>query len=226
LVAVVDFGQQRRLVAMGIYEGWGRIQQLEPPIDQDVVRRDPILTVRFFGRGASGLQGTPIRLSPEEGKAIARIAGGLPPQAFPVDEPTYDEEIVFWAGDDKGPPEAVLEHEIHARRRLWSALGFPSAPHKQRCLPSGRRPDLRAPGVVADVKRRVTRNDGPAQVEKYLEELDVESPENSPWRGLLVHQHDDLDKATRDRVVASTHQIEVWRVSDGGLGRRSVKRLA
>lgn len=226
MVAVVDFAAQRRTPARGSYEGWGRIQQLDPAIGPDALSREPLLADRFLGPRARGLQGSPNRLSVEEGEAIARVATRLPSQALPVDEPTYDEEIIFWAGDLKGPPEAILEHDIHTTRRMWKALGFPSAPLKQRCLPSGRRPDLVAPGIVADVKRRVSRIDGPAQLEDYLDELDATRPTEAPWRGLLVHPHEDLDKATRERIASSRYRVEVWGVGDGRFGRRSVKRLA
>jgi hypothetical protein len=202
------------------------LQRLNPPIGPDALASEPLLAERFLGRRARGLQGSPNRLCVEEGEAIRRVALRLPPRALPVDEPTYDEEIVFWAGDLKGPPEAVLEHDIHTTRRIWKALGFPSAPLKQRRLPSGRRPDLIAPGIVADVKRRVSTIDGPAQVEGYLEELGATRPADGPWHGLLVHRHDDLDEATRERITASPYRLAVWAVSDGRFGRRSVGRLA
>jgi hypothetical protein len=226
LVAIVDFASQRSMAAAGVYEGWGRVQQLNPVIDRSAIASEPLLADRFLGARARGLQGSPKRLSPEEGAALARIAPALPSRALPVDEPTYDEEVIFWAGDTKGPPEAVLEHDIHTTRRLWKALGFPSAPLKQRRLPSGRRPDLIAPGVVADVKRRITRIDGPAQLENYLDELDVTRPGDGPWRGLLIHPHRELDKATRDRIANSSHAIEAWVIAHGQRGRREVKRLA
>lgn len=226
LVAVVDFAKQRRTPTTRVYEGWGRLQRLSPPIGPDALASEPLLAERFLGRRARGLQGSPNRLSVEEGEAIARVAVRLPPRALPVDEPTYDEEIVYWAGDLNGPPEAVLEHDIHTTRRLWNALGFRSAPFKQRRLPSGRRPDLIAPSTVADVKRRVSKIDGPAQVEGYLEELIATRPADGPWLGLLVHRHDNLDEATRERIAESPYRLEVWAVRDGRLGRRSVRRLA
>jgi hypothetical protein len=99
-------------------------------------------------------------------------------------------------------------------------LGFPDAPLKQRHLPSGRRPDLIASDVAGDVKRRVTRIDGPAEMEAYLDELDTARPAEAPWRGLLVHRHDDLDKATRDRVATSRHALEVWAVGDASIPTR------
>lgn len=226
LVAVVDFATQRRAPAARAYEGWGRLQRLSPPIGPDTLASEPLLAERFLGRRARGLQGSPNRLSVEEGEAITRVAKHLPPRALPVDEPTYDEEIIFWAGDLKGPPEAVLEHDIRTTRRIWKALGFPSTPLKQRCLPSGRRPDLMASGIVADVKRRVSKIDGPAQVEGYLEELNATRPADGPWVGLLVHRHQDLDEATRERITASPYRLEVWAVSDGRESRRSTRRLA
>ena len=226
LVAVVDFASQRSMAAARIYEGWGRVQQLDPVLDRSAIAFEPLLADRFLGARARGLQGSPKRLSREEGAALARIAPALPPRALPVDEPTYDEEVIFWAGDTKGPPEAVLEHDIHTTRRLWKALGFPSPPLKQRRLPSGRRPDLIAPGVVADAKRRITRIDGPAQLESYLDELDITRPGDAPWRGLLIHPHRELDKATRDRIADSSHPIEAWVIADAQRGRREVKRLA
>lgn len=142
LVAIVDYSTQRRAPVARVYEGWGRIQRLTPPVGRDALAIDHLLAERFLGGRARGLQGSPNRLSAEEGEAIARVAKRLPQRALPIDEPTYDEEIVYWAGDVSGPPEAVLEHDIHTTRRIWRQLGFPSAPLKQRRLPSGRRPDL------------------------------------------------------------------------------------
>lgn len=226
LVAVVDFAAQRRMPAVGIYEGWGRIQQLRRLVTLETIAADPVLAERFLGPRARSLQGLPKRLTPAEGQAIARVAKHLPRRALPVDEPSYDEEVIFWASGDKGPPEALLEHEIHTTRSLWTRLGFPSPPLKQRRLPSGRRPDLTAPGVVADVKRRISRIDGPKQLEEYVDELNAVRQRYAPWRGLLIHRHADLDTATRERIASSRYALEVWGVTDGLRRGRRVKRLA
>jgi hypothetical protein len=212
LVAVVDFAEQRRSPAARVFEGWGRVHILDPVVDYETVVSEPVLANKLSGR-THGMRGSPKRLTPAQGRAIARLTR-LPPHAIPTDEPNYDEEVVFWADDDRGPPEAQLEDWIHTKRRLWERLGFPSRPHKQRRLPSGLRPDLRSPGLVADVKRLITRGDGPAQLEGYIAELDLVEPNHAPWKGLLIHAHDWLDEATTERLDASPYanRIQAWAV--------------
>jgi hypothetical protein len=214
LIAVVDFAAQRRRPAARITEGWGRVQRLDSFVRFKAIEHEPVLAERFLGR-RHGIRGSPKWLTGEESAAIAKLTH-LPPRAFPIDEPSYDEDVIFWADEDDGPPEAVLEHTIHSTAALWRALGFPGPPLKQRRLPSGLRPDLRAPGVVADVKRRIRRNNGPAQVEGYIEELDRIEAADGPWRGLLIHRHDELDPATKERLLASEYRkrLQVWTVSD------------
>lgn len=87
LVAVVDFAKQRRAPTTRVHEGWGRLQRLSPPIGPDALASEPLLAERFLGRRARGLQGSPNRLSVEEGEAIARVAVRLPPRALPLTSP-------------------------------------------------------------------------------------------------------------------------------------------
>jgi hypothetical protein len=222
LVAVIDFDQQRSSPAARVFEGWGRAQLLDPMIGFASIAAQPLLAARLLG--TRGLQGSPKRLTAQEGAAIARLTR-LPPRQVPVDEPTYNEEVIFWADDDNGPPEALLEHHIH--RRVWRTLGFPSPPEKQGRIASGLRPDLLAPGVVADVKRRISRINGPDQIERYIKELDATQPHHAPWRGLLIHPHDTLDPATMERLSHGPygHRVEVWAVSKTPTGWRRPQRI-
>ncbi|MDQ3609951.1 MAG: hypothetical protein M3459_13805 [Actinomycetota bacterium] len=104
---------------------------------------------------------------------------------------------------------------ISTKRRLWRSLGFPERPTTQQWLPNGKRLDLIAPGVVADVKRRVYRNDGPAQIEGYVKELERTRPNDGPWRALLIQNVPTLNTAARERIEGSDIQIEAWTVLPG-----------
>src|ERR1044072_9674577 len=48
LVAIVDFASQRSMAAAGVYEGWGRVQQLNPVIDRSAIASEPPLAHRFL----------------------------------------------------------------------------------------------------------------------------------------------------------------------------------
>lgn len=184
-----------------------------PPIDRDAVLADPVLGRRFGGRGASALQGNAIALTDDEGRAIDALAGGLPPLSPPLTEPTDEPG---WLSDEPAlPPERIIEGVVSTKRRLWRSLGFPERPTTQQWLPNGKRLDLIAPGVVADVKRRVYRNDGPAQIEGYVKELERTRANDGPWRALLIQNVPTLNTAARERIEGSDIQIEVWTVLPG-----------
>jgi hypothetical protein len=73
-------------------------------------------------------------------------------------------------------------------------------------------PDLLAPGVVGEVKRSLTPNNGPAQVERYLTCLEQTRPGDGPWRAKLIHAHEGLSAAVRQRLEQTSASIEVWAV--------------
>jgi len=57
---------------------------------------------------------------------------------------------------------------------------IPEPGDQQRARSSRLRPDLRAPGVVADIKRRTRRSNGPARIEGNITELDRTRPDEGP----------------------------------------------
>ena len=208
LIAVVDFGEPTRRLRSGRYERWATATPLVPPISRAQLLADPMLAARLTGAGASALQGGPIRLTQEQGQAILRVAGGLPRANVPQDKPRkqdLDDEW-DWVGEHDLPPEKLLEIEIADKPRLWKQLGFPTRPALQTRLPSGRRPDLLAPGIVGDVKRRVRANDGPAQIERYIDELAECRPNEAPWRGLWSTQWRTSMRLPRRELARALYQ--------------------
>lgn len=215
LVAVVDFGSEARTNSAGQYERWGRLTALDPPISVDQLVADPVVGSRFKKPRLSGLQGHAVRLTHDEGKAVNRLTNDLPAPDPPDDHPTGKEIEAIYSGKENLPPEKMIELLILEKKRLWRRLGFPERPTAQLGLENRKRPDLIAPGVVGDVKRRVRSNDGPGQVEGYVRELDRARPEEGPWRAILIHTVDDLDNAARQRIEASEVPIQVWCVVPG-----------
>lgn len=225
LVAVVDFGEPLRRTRSGAYERWAVVSFLDSPVSIEAVRAHPVLARRFTGAGARALQGNPIRLTSEEGQAIQDVAGALPPLRMPAMTPRGREPEEEWTGNEGWPREELLEVVVSEERRLWRRLGFPEAPQRQRRLPSGLRPDLLAPGVVGDAKKRVGRHDGPAQVERYVAELSRIRPQEGPWRGVLIQHAPDLDDAAWERLEASPVEIAVWSLAQGKTGRWRAEQL-
>jgi hypothetical protein len=181
---------------------------------------------RFTKPGLSALQGSSIRLSKRHAEAIAELAGSLPPANPPQRSPNpRGETEIAWTGKHGLEPEKIIEDHIAGRRKLWETLGFPEAPRQQQQLPSRRRPDLLSPGVVGDVKRRIRANDGPAQIERYVAELEDTRPDDGPWRAVLVHSQPDLDEAARACITASKVDIAVWGLTRDRRGRHTLRKL-
>lgn len=211
LVAVVDFGDYARLASKGVYERWARITLLRPVITREAIRADPVLCHRFFGAGAKGLQGNAIGLSTEEAEAIGRQEPRLPPLAVPDDMPRGDEAVYDWAEEAGGwAPESVLEMAAAGTRHVWRKMGFSERPRQQVFVLGAGRPDLLSPGTVGEVKRRIRVNDGPAQLERYLDALTDQQPEHAPWAGVLVQHDGDLDPGVAERLGEMTYAVEVF----------------
>lgn len=224
IVGVVDFGDYRRGVRRGVYERWVRYTSLSPVSSRERVLVDPVLGLRFGPAGAKGLQGNAIRLTPTEAYASEVLAGGLPEQRLPSDRPYGDEDVIDWTGAEGLPVEVIIETAAATSRRVWRKLRFSERPRTQVSVPGAARPDLLAPGVVGDAKRRVRRDDGPAQIKRYLDALSKQQPQHAPWRGVLIQHADDLDRAAVAELRASVpYQLSVFHVHKGM--RWHVKRL-
>jgi hypothetical protein len=215
IIAVVDFSGDVRPRTAGnrrLYEGWGRVTPLGTPIDVDTARHHPVLS-RAFGRPIQGVQA----LGPDVGAAIGEVAGGLPPKAtFDEHAARWDEEGGDWSGH-RIPPEAIVEAIVLRRSRIARLVGFPSQVNpsgKKQRLGNGRCPDLWCTdGVVGDAKNQVTAAWGPAQIEDYIDQCDVQWPHHE-WRGVLVQGEPEMAPNAEPRLRASRYadRIQVWRV--------------
>ena len=217
IIAVVDFGDPK-LHVNSRWRSWGVSTQLERRIPPVALRSDPVLAKRFSAQGMKSLQGLPKRLSQEEAAALDRLAGGLPAQRLPGRLPRAGEPVDDWFGSIDLDPEKTFELAVHTSRYLWQRIGFPEAPVVQQRLPS-RTPrdpilifDLLASGVVGELKRSLSPENGPGQIERYLARLEQSRPADSPWRGKLIHGDEVLSAAVRQRLDRTTAPIEVWAV--------------
>ena len=204
---------------VGFYEGWGSAMRLPSPVPRSRLLENSLTSTRFDGRGIRALQGNPIGVSTELGSAVAEMAGGLNPTMLPVDEPDYDADLILWAGLHGLGPEAYIEAAVATRKSLWRRLGFPQVPERQRKLGTAGRVDLIAGDVVGEAKRAVTLNDGPDQIERYLEHLEVvrERPRSS-LKGVLLQVAPDVSNAVVERVRRSPYDVELWHVDPEGRG--------
>ena len=228
IVAVVDFSGEVRprsssVGATGrqLYEGWGRITRLREPISVETAQAHQVLHT-CFGRSIQGVKS----INSDVGSAIAERVGEWPPAA------TFDSYPADWnerGGDwsrHRLPPEAIVLDKDRVARRL----GFPSrvnpAGKKQRLL-NGRYPDLWCEdGVVGEVKNQVTAAWGPAQIEDYIDQCDLQWPEHQ-WRGLLVQGEPAMAPNAIPRLTSSrhAHRVEVWTVRKKRLGYQVARIL-
>jgi hypothetical protein len=199
----------------GFYEGWGSLLRLPVPVTREVLLADPRTADRFGTRGIRGFQGSPIHLESECARAICELAGGIAPTVIPLDEPFGDEEFILWAGLDGLGPEAPVEAAVAARRSLWSKLGFPFAPERQRRLGAVGRVDLIAGDVLGEAKRAVTVANGPDQIERYLRHMrDVKGRPTGRLRGVLLQVADTTSHEVLDRLEASPFSLELWSLTE------------
>lgn len=212
VAGVVTFaGWVRR--AEGFYEAWGSAERLPQSVDRKALLADPRTAPRFDELGIKALQGSPITLTPELAAALSEMADGVPASDVPLDDPDYDEEPILWVGLHGLRPEAYIEAEIAAQRRLWRKLEFPHAPVRQRRLGTAGRVDLLAGDVVGEAKRAVTVRDGPDQIERYLDYLKVAKQRPaSKLRGILLQGSSATSRAVERRLAESPYRLELWAV--------------
>ena len=199
----------------GSYLGWGCVERLTAPVDRATLLADARTASRFDARGIKALHGSPIRLGRDVAEALAEMVGGLPATEVPLDEPDYNETPIIWAGLHGLLPEAFIEAAVASQQHLWEELRFPHAPSRQRVLGTAGRVDLIAGNVVGEAKRAVTLADGPVQVERYLEHLEVVvGRPRSGLRGILLQCSRGTSQAIIDRLSKSRYTLELWSVID------------
>lgn len=213
---MVDFGDPQQCID-GRYWSLGVTTALDPPICPAQLREDPVLSTRFSAVGLKALQGLPKRLSDEHAAAIDRLAGGLPEQRPPARLPRAGDPVDAWFGSLDIDPEKTFELAVYTSKYLWKRVGFPERPAiQQRLAQAGADrlliPDLLAPGVVGEVKRLLSPDDGPAQIARYLERLARTRPDEGPWRGILIHG-DELSQTVRQRLDDMNLAVEVWSIA-------------
>lgn len=223
LVLVVDFATDAQ-PANGRYYAWGACTLLPEPIP--LSEPDPAVFRPSRGPGLRWLQGGPKRLHDDEALRLRALAGGLPPQRLPRRGPRSTDGKTIWPDTGGLAPEAITERLVVNNRRVWRTIGFPSRPEPQRWISRSDRPDLRAPGVVGEVKNRLRSDWGPAQIERYLRTLDREEPSETAWRGVLIHAEPELSSATVARLRQSEYapRIAVWGAYGGRLNRVLIER--
>jgi hypothetical protein len=228
IIAVVDFSHEQ-LHDGSRWRSWGRTTVLPVPVGRAALATVPALESRFFGRGAPSLQGGLLRLPEAEAHAIDRLAGGLPPRRPPQRPPRAGEPLHRWLGSLGIDPEKTFELAIHSSPRLWRRIGFPEAPIMQERLTSPGEPpdvpDLYSPGVIGEVKRIVTAQDGPDQVARYLRRLTRDRPEHAPWRAVLIQGDGRLNPAAQRRLEDLDLPITVWAIINTGVRRWKAVRL-
>lgn len=208
VIGVVDFSGDEKVVD-GRYFNWGAVTLFDVPVSNAMLREHELLATTFAHR-----QGRPRRLASEAAEALSTmVVGGLPPSVPPATSPAKRDRPGHWTGVRGVGPEAPIEDQLRATRRLWKAVGFTVAPAKEQ-LGNRKVPDLisHEDAIVGDVKAEVRTDWGPAQLEGYLAYLDEHHPHPGRWRGLLVHEAERLSPAVKLRLDESpdSERIEVW----------------
>jgi hypothetical protein len=112
IVAFVDFAGLPFRDENDVWSDWGTVTYLDPPLDEEVLRREPALHDRFFGAGRPRLQGRAKTISSAESEAFGRLIGHLPPSSPPTGEP--DGVSGTWTGRRSIAPEAAFENATTA----------------------------------------------------------------------------------------------------------------
>jgi hypothetical protein len=196
---------------LGVYEGWGQFDPFPEPISRDNLLACGATTYRFGKTGIRALQGTAIRLSEAEAEAIVGLLGGLNPTELPWDEPDEFAQLIPWTRANGLPAEKFAEDEIRRNRRIWRQLGLPQRPRQQVTLQQVGRADLVSCNTIIEVKKVVSLDNGPAQIERYLGYL-AESLGVGPdgVRGILVQKNSWATQALKERLADSEFPLELW----------------
>lgn len=210
IVGMVTFSGQIR--NKGVIEGWGRHESFQTPITREQLLTHPATSSRFDARGIKALQGSAIRLTEAEAAGILALMGGLPPTEIPWSEPD-DAEPVPWVARKGLPAEKFTENAILQSRALWRKMGLAEPPKQQVTWSTVGRLDLLSGNTVIEVKKSVTADNGPAQIQRYLAHLAKElrvGPREV--RGLLVQKNTWAAPNVLAELAKSPYPIELWSV--------------
>lgn len=224
IVALVTFSGVLR--NEGAIEGWASYFGFESPLSWEALRSHPATAYRFGPRGIKALQGSAIRLSEAESEAIVDMLGGLPETELPILPPDFLAEVVPWSSVKGLPAEQFIELAIHRIRRLWRSLGLDGPPRRQETWKPVGRVDLVRGNTVIEVKKAVSVDNGPAQIERYLSHL-TKRLRVGPGgvRGILVQKNDWPGYGVEERLRDSDFPLELWSVDKDADGQWQALRL-
>lgn len=224
IVGVVTYGDPQ-IQEGNRYARWGRFQMFTNPISRDRLLSTPATSNRFSSNGIRALQGSAIRLTEKEAKAIVKLLGGLRPTRLPIDSPDWSEELGHWTGKDGLAAETIAENAICSLPYLHHALGLRGKPKRQVRLGPGRA-DIVCGNTIIEVKRAVTTNNGPDQIEGYLQHL-AESRKSGKrgLRGILVQQFRLAGAGMKQRLAESPFRLELWAVYQNEDNEWELERL-
>jgi hypothetical protein len=211
IVGVVTYSGEMR--NEGVYEGWGSFLPFAAPVSRRQLLGDARTANRFGERGIKGLQGSSIRLTEEESEAIVEMLGGLAPSAIPMDDPDYEAEVYGWFRRNGLPAEKFAEDAICQLPHLWETMGLTHPPKQQVVWNSIGRLDLLSGRTVIEVKKSVTADIGPDQIERYLGFLTKQKrigPKDV--RGILVQKTMQAAPGVENRLNMSPYPLELWSV--------------
>lgn len=215
IVGIVTFSGRTR--NKGVHEGWGIHQTFERPITRDDLLAHPATARRFGTNGIKAFQGNALRLSEEESSAICELVGGLNPTPIPKLSPDTSEPVVPWTRANGLPAEKFIENAIRDTPRLQRALGLAVPPSQQVHCGKAGRADLIAESTVIEVKKAVTIDNGPDQIERYLRFLSSGARSGKKRvRGILVQNNPWPASGVRERLLASPYPIELWAIFKDG----------
>lgn len=211
IVGVVTYGDPQ-IQEGNRYARWGRFQMFPNPISRDRLLDNSETSRRFSGNGIKALQGSAIRLTEKEAKVIVKLLGGLSPTRLPIDSPSRWEELGHWTGRDGLTAETIAENAICSFPHLQNKLGLKVEPKKQVRLGAGRA-DIVCGNTIIEVKRAVTTNNGPDQIEGYLRHIDKSHKlSKEHLRGILVQQSPFAGAGMKQRIENSPFHLELWAV--------------
>jgi hypothetical protein len=225
IIGIVTYSGQIR--NKGVIEGWGVYESFSNSVSREQLLMNYATAGRFGTPGIKALQGSAIRLSEQEAEAIADLLGGLLPTKVPCDDPDEDTDAIQWVRHNGLPAEKFTEDAIFLNPLLWKRLGLNQQPEQQVTWPSVGRVDLLCGNTVIEVKKAVTVDIGPSQIERYLGHLAKKMHVSRKGvRGILVQKNDWPAPKVLDRLSDSSFPLELWSVNKDKNGKWRAIRLS